>query len=137
MIFNAEKDKGKLYYNGPITPFFNYTDPQQCLYFFPEPQGHLSFLPTFLAILTSLIFSEFISSLKTIFIFNFFWTLFRKRYEIESDTNPWKATTIEWTETTSPPLGHGNFEKIPSVFRGPYEYSVEGHDKDYCPQTEE
>ena len=55
----------------------------------------------------------------------------------ESDTNPWKSTTIEWTETTSPPLGHGNFEKIPVVFRGPYEYSVEGSDEDYCPQTEE
>ena len=71
------------------------------------------------------------------FIGNFFWTLFRKRYGDEADTNPWKATTIEWTETTSPPLGHGNFEKIPTVFRGPYEYSVEGHDKDYWPQTEE
>ena len=71
------------------------------------------------------------------FIFNFFWTIFRKRYETESDTNPWKATTIEWTDTTSPPLGHGNFEVIPSVYRGPYEYSVEGHDKDYWPQTEE
>jgi cytochrome c oxidase subunit 1 len=71
------------------------------------------------------------------FIFNFFWTLFRNRYESETDTNPWKATTIEWTETTSPPLGHGNFETIPSVYRGPYEYSVDGHEKDYCPQTEE
>jgi len=74
---------------------------------------------------------------QLVFMFNFFWTLFRKRYEIESDTNPWKVTTIEWTETTSPPLGHGNFAKIPKVFRGPYDYSVEGHDKDYCPQTEE
>lgn len=71
------------------------------------------------------------------FIFNFFWTIFRKKYESESDTNPWKATTIEWTETTSPPLGHGNFEVIPKVYRGPYEYSVEGHSKDYYPQTEE
>jgi len=71
------------------------------------------------------------------FIFNFFWTIFRKRYKTESDTNPWKATTIEWTDTTSPPLGHGNFEVIPSVYRGPYEYSVEDHEKDYWPQTEE
>jgi len=71
------------------------------------------------------------------FIFNFFWTIFRKRYKTESDTNPWKATTIEWTDTASPPLGHGNFEVIPSVYRGPYEYSVEDHEKDYWPQTEE
>ena len=71
------------------------------------------------------------------FIANFFWTLFREKNENESETNPWKSTTIDWTETTSPPLGHGNFEKIPTVFRGAYEYSVEGHNKDYYPQTEE
>jgi len=77
------------------------------------------------------------------FIFNFFWTILRKRYDevmvrkwIESDPNPWKATTIEWTDTTSPPLGHGNFETIPSVYRGAYEYSVDNHKKDYYPQTE-
>ena len=69
------------------------------------------------------------------FIGNFFWTLFRKRYETESDANPWKATTIEWTETTSPPLGHGNFEKAPIVHRGPYEYSVPGNKTDFTPQT--
>ena len=71
------------------------------------------------------------------FIYNFFWTILRKRYETENDTNPWKSTTIEWTDTTSPPLGHGNFEVIPTVYRGAYEYSVEGRDKDYYPQTEE
>jgi len=74
---------------------------------------------------------------QLLFIFNFFWTLFRKRYETETDTNPWQSTTIEWTDTTSPPLGHGNFDVIPTVYRGAYEYSVEGHDKDYYPQTEE
>ena len=63
--------------------------------------------------------------------------VFRKRYETETDTNPWQSTTIEWTDTTSPPLGHGNFDVIPTVYRGAYEYSVEGHDKDYYPQTEE
>ena len=73
---------------------------------------------------------------QLVFIFNFFWTLFRNRYGSETDTNPWKATTIEWTDTTSPPLGHGNFESIPSVYRGAYEYSVDGHEKDYHPQTE-
>ena len=61
----------------------------------------------------------------------------RDRKWLESDTNPWKANTIEWTDTTSPPLGHGNFDSIPSVYRGPYEYSVDGQEEDYCPQTEE
>ena len=31
--------------------------------------------------------------------------------------NPWGegATTLEWTDTTSPPLGHGNFEIVPKI----------------------
>ena len=71
-----------------------------------------------------------------ILINNFFWTLFREKYETESDTNPWKSTTIEWTDTTSPPLGHGNFETVPSVYRGPYEYSTpEG--EEFVPQSRE
>ena len=53
-----------------------------------------------------------------------------------AEANPWEATTIEWTDTTSPPLGHGNFETVPTVYRGPYEYSVPGADKDFTPQSE-
>ena len=52
-IFIAEKDKDKLYYNGLIIPFFNQIDPQQCLYFFPDPHGHLSFLPIFFSFVIS------------------------------------------------------------------------------------
>jgi cytochrome c oxidase subunit 1 len=50
------------------------------------------------------------------------------------DSNPWQATTIEWVATTSPPLGHGNFEVLPVVTRGPYEYSVPGAAADFIPQ---
>ena len=52
------------------------------------------------------------------------------------EMNRWGATTIDWTDTTSPPLGHGNFETVPTVYRGPYEYSVPGTDKDFTPQSE-
>ena len=46
--------------------FLNYTEPQQCLYFFPEPQGHFSFLPTFLlSDGISVCFSFFCSSFET------------------------------------------------------------------------
>ena len=69
------------------------------------------------------------------FIINFFMTIFKK-IDGNADPNPWQATTIEWTDATSPPLGHGNFEKIPVVYRGPYEYSVEGAEKDFIPQTQ-
>jgi cytochrome c oxidase subunit 1 len=66
------------------------------------------------------------------FIFNFFWSL-RFGKKVVSD-NPWDATTLEW-DTPTPP-GHGNFIKPIVVYRGPYEYSVPGADKDYTPQTE-
>jgi len=38
-------------------------------------------------------------------------------------SNPWGATGIEWTDTTSPPVTH-NFEKLPVVTEMPYEYSL-------------
>lgn len=68
------------------------------------------------------------------FIFNFFWSIWKGK-KVEND-NPWDATTVEWTATTSPPMGHGNFETIPTVYRGPYEYSVPGHDTDFYPQDQ-
>jgi len=46
--------------------------------------------------------------------------------------NPWEATTLEWATPTPPP--HGNFTTVPSVYRGPYEYSVPGHPSDFTPQ---
>ena len=69
------------------------------------------------------------------FIINFFMTIFKKTDGV-ADPNPWQSTTIEWTDTTSPPLGHGNFEIAPVVHRGPYEYSVEGAAEDFIPQTQ-
>ncbi len=65
------------------------------------------------------------------FIFNFFWSI---KYGKRVGDNPWEATTVEWTAPTPPP--HGNFKKFPTVYRGPYEYSVPGDDKDYTPQTQ-
>lgn len=50
--------------------------------------------------------------------------------------NPWQATTLEWTATTSPPLSHGNFEKVPEVYRGAYDYSVPGASQDFIPQNQ-
>ena len=69
---------------------------------------------------------------QLIFIFNFFYSMFRGR-KVTND-NPWDATTLEW-DTPTPP-GHGNFTKPITVYRGPYEYSVPGADKDFTPQSE-
>src|SRR6266478_5626260 len=70
--------------------------------------------------------------IQLFFIVNFFWSLFAGR-KVTSD-NPWESTTLEWATPTPPP--HGNFLKIPEVYRGPYEYSVPGEEKDFLPQNE-
>ncbi len=46
--------------------------------------------------------------------------------------NPWQANTLEWAAPSPPP--HGNFAEMPEVYRGPYEYSVEGRKEDFWPQ---
>jgi cytochrome c oxidase subunit 1 len=69
------------------------------------------------------------------FIINIILTLMKKTDE-NPDPNPWEATTLEWTAAPSPPIGHGNFPETPSVYRGAYEYSVPGKDKDFIPQNE-
>ena len=66
------------------------------------------------------------------FIINFCSSIFRGQ-RVTSD-NPWQATTLEW-QTPTPP-GHGNFSKEPTVYRGPYEYSVPGHPTDFTPQNQ-
>ncbi len=67
------------------------------------------------------------------FIFNIIWSIFKGK-KVTSD-NPWDATTLEWATPTPP--GHGNFVKVPKVYRGPYEYSVPGAKKDFTPQHQE
>jgi len=46
--------------------------------------------------------------------------------------NPWQATTLEWAAPSPPP--HGNFAAVPTVYCGPYEYSVPGRVSDFCMQ---
>ena len=64
------------------------------------------------------------------FIINLFWSIKGGR---KAPENPWQATTLEWQTPTPPP--HGNFDVVPSVYRGPYEYSVPGHARDFTPQN--
>jgi cytochrome c oxidase subunit 1 len=66
------------------------------------------------------------------FIINLFWSI-NNGTPAGSD-NPWEATTLEWQTPTPPP--HGNFLKPIEVHRGPYEYSVPGHVRDFTPQNE-
>jgi cytochrome c oxidase subunit 1 len=65
------------------------------------------------------------------FIINLFWSI--KGGKKVLNDNPWDSTTLEWQTPTPPP--HGNFAVVPSVYRGPYEYSVPGHARDFTPQS--
>ena len=54
----------------------------------------------------------------------------------KADSNPWRATTLEWQTPDSPPK-HGNWgPELPTVYRWAYEFSVPGADKDFTPQNE-
>ncbi|MFB6240104.1 MAG: cbb3-type cytochrome c oxidase subunit I, partial [Gemmatimonadota bacterium] len=62
------------------------------------------------------------------FIYGMFWGE-------EAEANPWDANTLEWQ--TPSPAKHGNWETLPTVYHGPYEYShPEVADKDWLAQNE-
>jgi cytochrome c oxidase subunit I len=65
------------------------------------------------------------------FIINFFWSI---RHGEKVNDNPWEATTLEWTAPSPPP--HGNFVGTPVAYRGPYEYSLPGRERDFTMQNE-
>jgi len=50
-----------------------------------------------------------------------------------AEANPWKANSLEWV--ASSPAPHGNFETLPTVYRGPYEFSRPDMEEDYLPQN--
>jgi cytochrome c oxidase subunit 1 len=41
-----------------------------------------------------------------------------------AESNPWRAQTLEWQVSSPPPIF--NFDEIPQVVAGPYEYGVPG-----------
>lgn len=73
----------------------------------------------------------FLGFAQLLFIYNFFYSMYRGK---AAQDNPWEANTLEWTAPTPPP--HGNFLTPPTVYRGPYEYSVPDRDKDWYSQSE-
>jgi len=65
------------------------------------------------------------------FVVNIVWSM---RNGPKAPANPWNSTTLEWT--VSHPIPHGNFAVTPTVYHGPYEYSVPGLVRDFLPQNE-
>jgi cytochrome c oxidase subunit I len=69
---------------------------------------------------------------QVILVLNFFLSMRRGE---KVGPNPWNSNTLEW-QTSSPPP-HENFHEIPTVYRGPYEYSApERGADDHWPQNE-
>ncbi len=70
---------------------------------------------------------------QLVFIWNLIYSYFKGR---DSGHNPWQATSLEWQTPETPPR-HGNWaEKLPTVHRWAYDYSVPGVQEDFVPQTE-
>jgi cytochrome c oxidase subunit 1 len=65
------------------------------------------------------------------FLWNFFYSMFKGE---KAPDNPYNANTLEWTTSSPPP--HGNWKELPTVYRGPYEYSHPDRDTDFWPQNE-
>lgn len=68
---------------------------------------------------------------QLILVGNVLWSM---KWGKKAPRNPWKANTLEWAAPEHP--GHGNFDMDITVYRGPYEFGVEGRADDYWPQWE-
>jgi len=69
-------------------------------------------------------------AVQFLFLVNFLWSLKRGK---KAPQNPWEDNGMEWSLPN--PAPHGNWDKTPNVYRGPYEFSApEAGDKDYLPQ---
>jgi cytochrome c oxidase subunit 1 len=72
----------------------------------------------------------FLGATQILFAANFVYSLFAGK---KAERNPWHANSLEWS--TSSPAPHLNWgEKIPTVYRGAYEYSSPEVTEDYLPQ---
>ena len=68
---------------------------------------------------------------QMIFMYNFVYSVF---FGPKAPDNPWEASTLEWTIPN--PVPHDNFKEIPTVYRGPHEYSSpETLPGDWLPQS--
>jgi cytochrome c oxidase subunit 1 len=68
---------------------------------------------------------------QALFLVNFVWSLWRG--EKVEDRNPWRATTLEWSVSSPPPIDNfGSSE--PVIYRGAYEFTIQASAEDFVPQ---
>src|SRR5437667_9073692 len=58
-------------------------------------------------------------AVQILFAFNFLWSL---KFGKKAPQNPWDDNGMEWSLPN--PAPHGNWERTPNVYRGPYELSA-------------
>src|ERR671924_735582 len=93
-------------------------------YEFLQHQQHWNVFMTYGALL--------LGATQILFVINFFWSLFAGP---KAPANPWNSNTLEWTAPSPPP--HLNWgPRLPTVYRGPYEYSDPDAREDFLPQTQ-
>src|SRR5437879_12919735 len=96
-------------------------DPNQYTFLQPyQPMREFISISAFLLFATQLIF-----------FVNFWWSLFKGK---KAEQNPWHDNGLEWSLPA--PAPHGNWEKVPTVYRGPYESSHPPAREAYLPHDE-
>jgi cytochrome c oxidase subunit 1 len=65
--------------------------------------------------------SFFLGGSFIVFLYN---AIVSWRYGEPAEANPWRSMTLEWQVSSPPPIF--NFDEIPQVVGGPYEYGVPG-----------
>ncbi|MBS1878686.1 MAG: cytochrome c oxidase subunit I, partial [Actinobacteria bacterium] len=66
-------------------------------------------------------FGFLLGAAQLIFLYNM---VMSWRFGPRAEANPWRAKSIEWLVSSPPP--RFNFDRIPRVVGGPYEYGVPG-----------
>ena len=72
---------------------------------------------------------------QVILLVNVLWSIWAGK---KSEQNPWNANSLEWCAAPVGPGIHGNFGPVlPTVYRGPYEYSSPEVEEDWLPQNKD
>ena len=67
------------------------------------------------------VFAFMLGAVQLVFLYNM---IVSWRFGPRAAANPWRAKTIEWQVSSPPPIF--NFDEIPRVVGGPYEFGVPG-----------
>ena len=102
-------------------------------YYHNEPLGESAFYPHSAELLNMgiSIAAFIVGAAQLLFVYNLVVSYWRGR---PSGDNPWQANSLEWRTPQTPPV-HGNWgEKLPTVHRWAYDFSVPGEKEDFVPQ---